>query len=149
MGGALVILAATAVIGLILFLTDKKYYRHHHGGATDIPDKESDESKQEEKEPEVCCGMHLVCEKTTLSPVSDEILYYDDEELDRFIGREPESYTEEEREEFRDVLMTLLPEDVAGWARSITQRRIELPEDVRDELLMIVREQRENMASPA
>lgn len=89
-----------------------------------------------------CCGLHLVCEKDSLSPMTDEILYYDDEELDRFIGRDPNSYTSEETEEFRDVLMTLRPEDVAGWARSVTQRRLELPPDVRDELLMLVNEQR-------
>lgn len=89
-----------------------------------------------------CCGLHLVCEKDTLTPLSDKILYYDDEELDRFIGRAADSYTFEEVEEFRDVLMTLRPEDVAGWARSITQRRLELPPDVKDELLMLVNEQR-------
>lgn len=89
-----------------------------------------------------CCGLHLVCEKDSLSPMTDEILYYDDEELDRFIGRDPNSYTSEETEEFRDLLMTLRPEDVAGWARSVTQRRLELPPDVRDELLMLVNEQR-------
>ena len=144
MTGALIILAATALIGLILFLTDKKYYQPHHHGDTNQPDVENTSSEiKENKDPEVCCGMHLVCEKTSLSPLSDEIIYYDDEELDRFIGRDAGSYTPEEREEFREILMTLLPEDVAGWARSITQRRIELPEDVRDELLMIVSEQRE------
>lgn len=89
-----------------------------------------------------CCGLHLVCEKDSLSPTSDEIIYYDDEELDRFIGRDPNSYTPEETDEFRDVLMTLLPEDVPGWARSVTQRRLELPPDVRDELLMLVNDLR-------
>ena len=144
MTGALVILAVTALIGLILFLTDKKYYRHHHQGKGNEPNQEDNsEESSETKEPEVCCGMHLVCEKTSLSPVSDEIIYYDDEELDRFIGRDSGSYTNEEIEEFREILLTLLSQDIAGWARSITQRRIELPEDIRDELLMIIREQRE------
>lgn len=96
------------------------------------------ESKQSE-----CCGLHLVCEKESLSPMSEEIIYYDDEELDRFIGRDGSDYTAEEEEEFRDVLMTLRPADVAGWATSVTQRRIELPSDVRDELLMLVRESRD------
>lgn len=91
---------------------------------------------------EECCGLHLVCEKDSLSPMSDDILYYDDEELDRFIGRAADSYSAEEEEEFRDVLMTLRPEDVAGWARSVTQRHLELPPDVRDELLLLVNEQR-------
>ncbi len=89
-----------------------------------------------------CCGLHLVCEKDSLSPMSDEILYYDDEELDRFVGRAPDSYTPDEVEEFRDVLMTLRPDDVAGWARSVTQRRLELPPEVKDELLLLVNEQR-------
>ena len=68
--------------------------------------------------------------------------YYDDEELDRFIGRSGNDYSPEEVEEFRDVLMTLRPEDVAGWARSITVRGLELPAEIRDELLMLVNEQR-------
>lgn len=93
-------------------------------------------------EAEECCGLHLVCEKDSLSPMSDEIIYYDDEELDRFIGRDSASYTPAEVEEFREVLMTLRPEDVPGWARSITLRRLELPLDVRDELLMLVNDLR-------
>lgn len=102
----------------------------------------SDVSEESGEAAEECCGLHLVCEKDSLSPMSDEIIYYDDEELDRFAGRSQDSYTPEEEDEFREVLMTLRPEDVAGWARSITQRRLELPADVRDELLMLVNEQR-------
>ena len=159
MTGAFVIFIAMVVIGLILFLTDRKYYGHHHHNsdsssadgsqpknseAQQEPSEHVSDKEQEKREPEICCGLHLVCEKTGLSPIDTEIIYYDDEELDRFIGRAPDDYTDEEREEFRDVLLTLLPEDVAGWARSISLRKIELPEDVRDELLMIVSEIREN-----
>ena len=134
------ILLAMVIIGAILYVTDVKYFRHHHGNgpAPDNPDA----APKEEKEPEICCGQHLVCEKTSLAITSPEIIYYDDEELDRFQGRSPQSYTPEETEEFRDVLMTLLPEDVAGWAKSITLRRIELPAEVRDEVLMMVSEMR-------
>ena len=38
--------------------------------------------------------------------------------------------------------MTLREEDAPGWARSITLRGLELPSDVRDALLMIVRDAR-------
>lgn len=142
MKGALVILLAMVVIGFILFLTDVKYYRHHHGEkAGEEPDSLGDDQKND-KVPEICCGQHLVCEKTSLAVVSDEIIYYDDEELDRFVGRTPESYSSEETEEFRDILLTLLPEDVAGWARSITLRKIELPHEVKDELMLLVSELR-------
>ena len=55
-----------------------------------------------------------------------------------------DGYSEEETEQFRDVLLTLLPEDIAGWARSLQLRGITLPADVREELLMIVAERRES-----
>lgn len=147
MTGALVILAALVVIGLLLYITDVKYFRHHHSASGNANDLDSEVSSGHEADSQtqesICCGMHLVCEKTSLSVVSDEIVYYDDEELDRFAGRTPDSYTSEETEEFRDVLLTLLPQDVAGWAKSITLRHIELPSEVKDELLMLVSELRE------
>lgn len=142
MTGALVILFALIVIGTLLYITDVKYFRHKH------PPVEKDDIKPSNAtsipEGEICCGQHLVCEKTSLSLVSDEIVYYDDEELDRFIGRTPDSYSSAETEEFRDILMTLLPQDIAGWAKSITLRKIELPYEVKDELLLLVTELRNN-----
>lgn len=140
--GAFWILIFVIIVGIILYLFELSWRRRHRDSnslpdATPLPEASEPEAESE------CCGLHLVCEKDSLSPMSDEILYYDDEELDRFIGRSADSYSPEEEEEFREVLMTLRPEDVAGWARSITQRRLELPSDVRDELLMLVRDQRQ------
>lgn len=140
MTGALLILAVMIVAGLLLYITDVKYFRHHHNEVNVGNGEDGPQIKENENE--VCCGQHLICEKTSLAVTTDEIIYYDDEELDRFKGRSPQSYTASETEEFRDVLLTLLPEDVAGWARSITLRGIELPYDVKDELLMLVSEMR-------
>ena len=142
MQGALVIFIAMVVIGLILYITDVFYYRKKY---PDSPKEKTEESSESVKDPEndSCCGLHAVCEKTGLSPIDTEIIYYDDEELDRFKERTPDSYTPEEIEEFRDVLMTLLPEDVAGWSKSIQLRGIQLPDEIRDELLLIVTELRE------
>jgi len=78
-----------------------------------------------------CCGQHEVCERDSLlAAVSKKIEYYDDEELDQFIGREGNMYTEEETEQFRDVLYTTKDDEVAGWIRSLQLRGIEL--DVRN-----------------
>ena len=88
--------------------------------------------------------MHLTCEKDSLLvSIDEEIVYYDDEELDEFKGRSPEEYTSNEIEQFREVLLTLLPQDIAGWARSIQLRGISLPSEIREELLMIVAEARQ------
>lgn len=162
MEGALIILTVTVVAGVIIYLLDVVHRkravesRGENESSADEPsaasgsdENRSEESRQEEAQGAtaddhgpVCCGRHLVCEKDTLSPFDSKIIYFDDEELDRFIGRDGLDYTPEEIEEFQEILITLNPEDVVGWARSITQRRIELPPVVRDELLMMVNEQR-------
>ena len=53
--------------------------------------KEGNGSVPEPKIPDSeCCGAHEICEKESLlSAVSKEIVYYDDEELDRFSGLTP------------------------------------------------------------
>lgn len=156
MKGAMVILAAMIVIGIILYLTDVFYYRKKHPEVNVKPTDAEEGSAADNKEPAgklsapanptdepgVCCGTHTVCEKTNLSPITGEIVYYDDEELDRFRGRQADEYSSEEIEEFRDVLMTLQPQDVAGWSRSIQVREITLPTEIREELLLIVSELR-------
>jgi len=130
MTGALVILAVTAMVGLVLWLTDRP--KKH---------KEPKDFKGL-KDPTECCGMHAVCEKQSLSPVSPEIEYFDDEELDAYAGRGAGEYTEAEIEQFRDVLLTLPGGEVAAWSRSMQLRGITLPNPIRDELLIIVSEQR-------
>lgn len=90
-----------------------------------------------------CCGQHEVCEKESLlAAVSKTIDYYDDEELDLFIGREADTYTEEEANQFRDVLYTMQDTDVAGWVRSLQLRGVELPDDLKDEVFLIIGERR-------
>ena len=90
-----------------------------------------------------CCGQHAVCEKESLlAAVSRQIEYYDDEELDRFKGRPSDAYTEEETNEFRDIMYTMKEEEVAGWCRSLQLRGVEFPDGLKDELFLIVGERR-------
>lgn len=92
-----------------------------------------------------CCGQHEVCERDSLlAAVSKKIEYYDDEELDQFIGKEADTYTDEETNQFRDVLYTMQDIDVAGWVRSLQLRGIELPDDLKDEVFLIIGERRTN-----
>lgn len=129
MTGAFIILGITLLTGLILYLTRGKQDTETTDTATGTP-----APQEEEEETEVCCGRHAVCEKGLLTA---EELYYNDEELDRYKGREPGSYTSEEIEEFREVLYTLRPEEVYQWGVALTQRDIPLPDALRDEWLML------------
>lgn len=92
-----------------------------------------------------CCGQHEVCEKESLlAAVSKKIEYYDDEELDRYIGTPADAYTADQEDEFRDVFYTMREEDVAGWVRSLQLRGIALPDGLKDEIFLIVGERRNN-----
>lgn len=135
---ALYILAALVIVGSVLYLL-------HRANPDNSKEQQPQSAPQTPEEEEECCGMHITCEKDSLlSAVSPDIVYYDDEELDAYRGMAPSQYTAEQIEQFRDILLTLLPQDIAGWARSIQLRGIELPYEVKDELLMIVAEERRN-----
>ncbi|MDR0537442.1 MAG: phospholipase [Tannerellaceae bacterium] len=94
--------------------------------------------------PEGCCGRHATCERAHLLSASASsadgqgIDYYEDEELDRFQSFAPDKYTEDDVEEFRQILITMRADEVAGWLRSLRLRNIPLPTAVRDEALQII-----------
>ena len=132
MTAALIIIAAIVVVGALCLLYELYCRRSVKASAPQAQDV-----------PEVCCGQHAVCERDSLlAAVDSEIEYFDDEELDCYAGRGTGDYTQAETEQFRDVLLTLLPDDVAPWARSLQLRGIELPAPVREELLLMVGEAR-------
>lgn len=92
--------------------------------------------------PEGCCGEHLVCERETLLNSKSEIVYYDDQELDCLAGIAPSEFTASQHDMIMEVFTTLQEAEVAGWCRSLQLRNIELPEDIREQALLIVRELR-------
>ena len=94
--------------------------------------------------PAGCCGQHAVCEKTLrLTDPSAEAVYYEDEELDAYAGRAADQYSDDEADAFRDVLYTLRPDEVDGWVHSLGLRRIDLPNQVKDEVILLLEERRE------
>lgn len=134
----ILILSALIVgVGALLYIHDRLTRKPQD--VTPKTNEEVAESTESE-----CCGLHITCEKDSLVAGMDpEIVYYEDEELDRFKGRDAYGYRPDETEEFREVLLTLRPDEIAGWARSIAARGVTLPADVREELLMIVAEARQ------
>jgi hypothetical protein len=86
-----------------------------------------------------CTGSNDKCEQECMmEAATKEIEYYDDEELDAFRGRPSADYTDEEAEQFGYILSTMREEEVAGWCRSLNLRGIELPNQIKDEVVMIV-----------
>lgn len=127
--GKILILASILLIMLAAFFLIKRFSKkgavveehhdhHDHGGSEGG-----------------CCGRHANCEKG----LDGKDLYFDDEELDRFKGVAPEDYDESSKEEFRQVLYTMKEEEVDTWVHCLQTRGIELPADVKEEVLMILR----------
>ena len=92
-----------------------------------------------EARPEGCCGLHEVCEKAA-DAIAENDLYYDDEELDAFRGRDADSYTEAEVDLFREVLLTLRRDELLAWEAALRERHLALPSQLRDELMLLLEE---------
>ena len=106
-------------------------------------------TKKKEGEPDVvmptsgdcssCDGTDDKCEQVCMMEAATrEIEYYDDEELDRFRGRQSNQYTEEEAEEFANILYTMQPQEAKGWNRSLILREINVPNQIKDELITMI-----------
>ena len=87
-----------------------------------------------------CCGTHLFCEKLETLRDGAKIEYYDDEELDGLQGIPPTQYTPQQHQLFREIYETLQPNDIRGWVRSLQLRNVELPQDIREEIVLIISE---------
>jgi hypothetical protein len=91
-----------------------------------------------------CCGAHEVCEKDSLiAAFAEKPEYFDDEELDKYACRESDSFNGEEVDAFREVFYSVLDHEKPRWVRSLQLRGIALPDELKDEVLMIVNELRE------
>lgn len=101
--------------------------------------KHGDDTIVEKATCSTCNGENQKCEQECMMEAATKpIEYYDDEELDTFIGRPADQYSDEEVEQFADVLYTMHEEEVAGWCRSLHLRGINLPDQLKDEVYAIV-----------
>ena len=134
------IISLAIIVGGISYIGHRRFEKRKTEGKL----KEGETSPLDTVEvPEECCGQHATCERDSLlAAISKEIMYYDDEELDRHRGKNAEDYDDEEADEFRNIFYELREVEVAGWVRSLQLRSIELPEQVKDEVLLVVRERR-------
>ena len=88
-----------------------------------------------------CNGDNAKCEQECMMEAATKPTeYFDDEELDDFIGRSSDDYTNQEIEQFAYVMRTMRPEEVKAWARSLTLRGINLPDPLKDEFMMLIEE---------
>lgn len=137
MGVLLMVLMGVVLFGLVagIIYNHQQQKKLERGEIETLPEIQEVDNQ--------CCGQHEICEKESLlAAVSKKIEYYDDEELDRYQGRQGDEYEEDEIEEFREVMYTMQEVEVAGWCRSLQLRGVELPDELKDEVFLIVGERR-------
>ena len=131
-----ILIIAILTLGLAAFLLS--YFKVAHRTTQHLAVVETDG----------CCGQHETCEKDSLlAAMSQSIEYFEDEELDQYRGIAAAAYAPQEVEQFYDVFSTLRDHEVAPWLRSLQLRQLELPEELREEVFMVVREVREDHAA--
>ena len=77
------------------------------------------------------CGVNCFCDVMPKQcDQSEEIVYFEDEELDAYKGIAADAYTEQQVAEFEEVLTTMRPNEVPQWLHSLHMRGIELPSQI-------------------
>lgn len=124
--GIAALLALAIIAAIVTKLTKKKE------GEPDVIMPESGDCSS-------CDGIDDKCEQVCMMEAAvNGVEYYDDEELDRFRGRQSDQYTDEEAEEFATVLYTMQPHEAKGWNRSLILREINVPNQIKDELITMI-----------
>ena len=86
-----------------------------------------------------CSGSDPKCEQECMmEAATKEIEYFDDEELDAFKGKTSGDYSDEEAEQFSEIMYTMRPEEVKDWNRSLILRGINMPDQIKDEAIMLM-----------
>lgn len=135
------------LIGIIAFfvlaLTFSNMFQRKNGN-TEERDTPEPVIKLDFTSDSMCCGAHEVCDDDTLIAAFNEKLeYFDDEELDRFKLRDSADYNDDETDEFRDIFYTVLDEEKPRWIRSLQMREISIPNQMKDEVVMVVSDMRD------
>ena len=86
-----------------------------------------------------CDGNNSKCEQECMMEAAVRpVEYFDDEELDKYKGRPSDAYTDEEADEFAEVMYTMRPEEVRDWNRSLILRGVSVPDQIKDELIAMM-----------
>ena len=155
---SIILLIAFILLGLITLLLNKyarpkeqepqKASPQNKASDTEVSGTSTGSVAEEEayERPDGCCGAHEVCENESLLASHTKIIYFADEELDDFKDRDPETYTDQEIEQFEEVFFTLRENELVEWLKSLQLRHVPLPPSIKEQALMIISERRKEPA---
>lgn len=124
----LILLTLLVALGVMTALAAKLFYRRDDSAPVEAASDCSTCSGDGRR-----CGMDCM-----LEAAAGEVEYYDDEELDSYAGRPADGYDDDEAEQFRHIMLTMREDEVEGWSRSLALRGISVPDQIRDEMLLLI-----------
>ncbi len=85
----------------------------------------------------VVLALITICE-VDLKKLSEEIIYFEDEELDAYSETPDNAYQDEAIEQFREILYTLKKNEINDWLHSLELRKIAVPDILKPEVRMLL-----------
>ncbi len=87
-----------------------------------------------------CCGAHEICEFDDLAFNPEEIIYFNDEELDELRNLREDQFTNRQMDDLREVLYTLRTNEISQWLISMSKRHIHIPAILQQEARQLMSE---------
>lgn len=87
-----------------------------------------------------CCGAHEICEFDASQFDKEQIIYFDDEELDVLRNVREDQLSAQQIDDIREVLYTLKTNEIGKWLTSLARRHIHLPTILQQEARQLMAE---------
>jgi len=84
-----------------------------------------------------CCGAHEICEFDASQFDEEQIIYFDDEELDVLRNVREDQLSAQQIDDIREVLYTLKTNEIGKWLTSLARRHIHLPTILQKEAIQL------------
>lgn len=133
-----ILLLSLVVLAAIAFAASKFIHHSPEDSTSDAVGEESSNAHSSLCDSQCLdgsCSVECLLQKPT-----DKIVYFNDEELDEYKDRASTDYQADEVEQFREVLYTMEEKEVPEWLSSLKLRKIELPDEMKDEVIIIIQE---------
>lgn len=131
------------ILGIIILIVVTFVYLNRTKGDTTSATAATPEEEPRQVASD-CCGAHEICEFDASIFDEEQIVYFDDEELDELRNVREEDFTSKNIDDLREVLYTLQTREIGKWITSLSRRHIHLPAILQQEARQLMAEKYAN-----
>jgi len=127
------------ILGIIILIGITFVYLNRSKGETSTETDTNSVEKPRQVASD-CCGAHEICEFDATIFDEEQIVYFDDEELDELRNVREDQLTASQIDNLREVLYTLRTNEIDKWMTSLSRRHIHLPAILLQEARQLIME---------